>query len=84
MGLLSAHGPHSHSHLYPRHRPHPHPGTLTLTLTLGEMVYPWMSEDYDQLQGLGDCAEILASKRDWGPLYNLDVLQDTKVNISNF
>ena len=43
------------------------------------MVYPWMSEDYDQLGGLQECAEILAQKSDWAPLYDIDVLQDTNV-----
>lgn len=43
-------------------------------LFTGEMVYPWMSEDYATLGKLRGCAEILAIKTDWGPLYDRDCL----------
>lgn len=39
-------------------------------LFTGEMVFPWMSEDYGELAGLHDVAEALARKTDWTPLYN--------------
>ena len=35
----------------------------------GEMVFPWMFEDYEELQGLKDVAEDLAQREDWGKLY---------------
>jgi pimeloyl-ACP methyl ester carboxylesterase len=41
-------------------------------LFFGEMVFPWMSEDYGELQGMGLVAEALAQKADWKPLYNMD------------
>lgn len=44
------------------------------TLFSGEMVFPWMSEDYAELQGVGltAMAEALATKTDWSPLYDSD------------
>lgn len=36
----------------------------------GEMVFPWMFEEYGQLQLLGDVAEVLAQKADWPRLYD--------------
>lgn len=42
------------------------------TLFFGEMVFPWMSEDYAECSGVGctALANALASKEDWGPLYD--------------
>lgn len=42
------------------------------TLLFGEMVFPWMSEDFAECGGVGmtALANSLASKEDWGPLYN--------------
>jgi pimeloyl-ACP methyl ester carboxylesterase len=40
----------------------------------GEMVYPWMFEDYAELRPLAAAAEILAARRDWPPLYDLGTL----------
>lgn len=45
----------------------------------GEMIYPWMFDDYKYLQPLKQAAEILASYEDWSPLYNLDVLKNNTV-----
>lgn len=44
------------------------------TLFFGEMVFPWMSEDYAECGGTGltALANALASKDDWGPLYDGD------------
>lgn len=36
----------------------------------GEMVYPWMGEDYAELRPLAPAAELLAAKADWPPLYD--------------
>lgn len=43
-------------------------------LFFGEMVFPWMSEDYAELSGIGlaAVAEALAQKDDWTPLFNGD------------
>ncbi|GKY92515.1 hypothetical protein MPSEU_000221800 [Mayamaea pseudoterrestris] len=47
-------------------------GTNRPVLFFGEMVFPWMSEDYAELQGVGlaAVAERLAQKSDWTPLYD--------------
>lgn len=44
------------------------------TLFFGEMVFPWMSQDYAECSGVGcsALATALAQKNDWGPLYDKD------------
>lgn len=44
----------------------------TPVLFYGEMVFPWMSDDYGELRsvGLKAVAEKLAQKNDWKPLYD--------------
>jgi hypothetical protein len=46
-------------------------------LFFGEMVFPWMSEDYAELQGVGltAVAQGLAQKDNWDPLYNATAMQ---------
>ncbi|WP_227021243.1 alpha/beta fold hydrolase [Oceaniferula marina] len=48
----------------------------------GEMIGPWMLEDFVYLRPLKDCAEILAQKDDWGRLYDLDQLAKNQVPIA--
>ena len=50
-----------------------------LPVAAGEMVFPWMFEDFVELQPLRGAAQILAEKSDWPSLYDLDVLQRNKV-----
>lgn len=45
----------------------------------GEMVYPWMFEDYNYLQPLQSAAEILATYDGWPRLYDPDRLQSNPV-----
>ena len=45
----------------------------------GEMIYPWMFVDYEQLRPLQEAAEILAQKSDWPDLYDRDILRDNQV-----
>jgi hypothetical protein len=42
------------------------------TLFFGEMVFPWMTEDYEGISGIGlqEVAYGLATKTDWTHLYN--------------
>ena len=42
------------------------------TLFFGEMVFPWMAEDYEECSGVGctSLANALATKDDWTPLYD--------------
>jgi pimeloyl-ACP methyl ester carboxylesterase len=46
------------------------------TIFFGEMVFPWMPQDYAELSGVGlsAVAEALAAKT-WGPLYDADQMR---------
>jgi pimeloyl-ACP methyl ester carboxylesterase len=54
------------------------PSARPLLLT-GEMIFPWMFEDYGLLQPLREAAEILAEVDDWPPLYDPSVLARNEV-----
>jgi hypothetical protein len=45
-------------------------------LFFGEMVFPWMVQDYAELSGVGlrEMAHRLSQKSDWGPLYDTDMM----------
>jgi pimeloyl-ACP methyl ester carboxylesterase len=45
----------------------------------GEMIYPWMFDDYTHLRPLKEAAEILANTTDWPALYLPDVLRANTV-----
>ena len=45
----------------------------------GEMIYPWMFDDYPQLKPLKAASDLLASYTGWPDLYNLDVLNNNSV-----
>ncbi|MGO1296470.1 MAG: alpha/beta fold hydrolase [Vibrio sp.] len=51
-------------------------------LFTGEMVYPWMFEQYQCLQPLKTAAMRLAEKSDWSMLYSLETLNNNRVPIS--
>ncbi len=55
------------------------PGPVLFT---GEMVYPWMCDDYAQLRPLKDCAELLAHKTDWPQLYDAQRLRANTVPVA--
>lgn len=48
----------------------------------GEMVFPWMFEQYKNLNGLQAAAEVLAQKSDWPALYCPDTLSINRVPLS--
>ncbi|MCL4394219.1 MAG: alpha/beta hydrolase [Chloroflexi bacterium] len=48
-------------------------------LFTGEMVYPWMFDDYVHLQPLKPAADLLAEFDDWPPLYDPDALRSNTV-----
>lgn len=48
----------------------------------GEMVFPWMFDQYVNLKPLKEAAEILASKNDWPALYDEKQLATNKVPVS--
>jgi hypothetical protein len=48
----------------------------------GEMVYPWMFEEYARLRPLATAAELLAEVDDWPALYDVDVLRRNAVPVA--
>jgi pimeloyl-ACP methyl ester carboxylesterase len=48
------------------------------TLLWGEMLYPWVFEEYGALRPLRDAAELLA-RHEWPPLYDPEVLAANEV-----
>ena len=45
----------------------------------GEMIYPWMFDEYRELRPLKEAAEILARYDEWPDLYNLEQLSQNQV-----
>jgi hypothetical protein len=41
-------------------------------LLTAEMMFPWMFREIRSLRPFADAAELLATKNDWPPLYDLD------------
>ena len=48
-------------------------------LFTGEMVYPWMFDDYVELRPLKAAAELLAAMADWPALYDIETLRHNTV-----
>jgi pimeloyl-ACP methyl ester carboxylesterase len=48
----------------------------------GEMVYPWMFEEFVALAPLKDAAELLAHKDDWPQLYDVSALANNQVPVA--
>jgi pimeloyl-ACP methyl ester carboxylesterase len=57
------------------------PAARPLLLT-GEMIFPWMLEDYGLLRPLRETAEILAAVDDWPPLYDPAALARNEVPVA--
>ena len=51
-------------------------------LFTGEMVYPWMFAQFEQLIPLQQAAELIAAKKDWPALYDLEKLANNKVPVA--
>lgn len=51
-------------------------------LFTGEMIYPWMLDQYRQLQPLKGAADILAAKADWPALYDAQRLKANQVPVA--
>lgn len=51
-------------------------------LFTGEMVYPWMFDEYAALRPLKAAAELLAAEADWPSLYNKAILQQNTVPVA--
>jgi pimeloyl-ACP methyl ester carboxylesterase len=52
------------------------------TMLFGEMVYPWMFEDYGALRPLRDAAHLLAEREGWPPLYDGERLRSNEVPVA--
>jgi pimeloyl-ACP methyl ester carboxylesterase len=48
----------------------------------GEMIYPWMFDEYRHLRPLKVAAELLAADETWPALYDLDVLRTNNVPVA--
>ncbi len=48
----------------------------------GEMIYPWMFDDYAGLRPLREAAQILAETTDWPPLYDVAALRTNRVPVA--
>ncbi|XP_030490726.2 uncharacterized protein LOC115707044 [Cannabis sativa] len=51
-------------------------------LFTGEMIFPWMFDEFHALKKLKDAAYILAEKDDWPPLYSINALNNNKVPVA--
>lgn len=47
----------------------------------GEMIYPWMFEDYSELRKVQDVAETVAADADWSPLFDEQQLAKNEVPV---
>jgi len=57
-------------------------GAADPILFTGEMIYPWMFDQYPQLQPLKAAAEILAKKNDWPVLYDAEKLRKNQIPVA--
>lgn len=48
----------------------------------GEMVYPWMLDQYDYLHPMKDAANLIAEYDRWPDLYDLDKLKNNDVRVN--
>lgn len=48
----------------------------------GEMIFPWMFEQFSQLKPLAQAAQLLAEKDDWSTLYDLEQLANNQVPVA--
>ena len=51
-------------------------------LFTGEMIFPWMFDQFSNLAPLKDCAHYLAQKSDWPALYDRDQLNKNEVPVA--
>ena len=60
----------------------PHSASGLPVYFTGEMVFPWMFEDFAYLRPYKEAADLIARKADWGPLYNEALLQQCNIPVS--
>ena len=56
-----------------------HEGALWFT---GEMIYPWMLEEFGALAPMREAGELIARKADWPALYDPEVLAHNEVPVA--
>ncbi|GMH37792.1 hypothetical protein BSKO_05665 [Bryopsis sp. KO-2023] len=49
----------------------------------GEMVFPWMLDDFKELGRVKEAANLVQSVNDWGTLYDLDILKNNTVPVAS-
>jgi len=66
------------------HRDHPEfePDADGQVLFTGEMIYPWMFDEYTQLQPLKEAADIIAACDGWPMLYDVPQLRQNRVPVA--
>ena len=47
----------------------------------GEMIFPWMFEEWTPLRPFREAAEVLATRLSWPPLYDVDRLRGNRVPV---
>lgn len=48
----------------------------------GEMIFPWMFDEFHALRPFKEAAHLLAEKNDWPPLYDVKVLNNNQVPVA--
>ncbi|KMT20403.1 hypothetical protein BVRB_1g003990 [Beta vulgaris subsp. vulgaris] len=48
----------------------------------GEMIFPWMFDEFSALKHLKEVANLLSEKKDWPPLYDIAALKNNKVPVA--
>eukprot|EP01024_Parvocaulis_polyphysoides_P070187 TRINITY_DN8643_c0_g2_i1.p2 TRINITY_DN8643_c0_g2~~TRINITY_DN8643_c0_g2_i1.p2 ORF type:complete len:202 (-),score=23.82 TRINITY_DN8643_c0_g2_i1:369-974(-) len=51
-------------------------------LFTGEMIFPWMFEDLAGLRSIREAAECVAQSTSWSKLYDINMLNNTKVPVA--
>lgn len=46
------------------------------------MIFPWMFDEIHALKPFKEAANLLAEKKDWTPLYNIETLKNNKVPVA--
>ncbi|WP_051687618.1 alpha/beta fold hydrolase [Curtobacterium sp. S6] len=65
-----------------RHARGDYDDTARPLLFTGEMIHPWYFQEDPALRPLAETAELLATKDDWGRLYDLEVLRSNEVPVA--
>lgn len=60
----------------------PDPASRRPLLFTGEMIYPWMLEEYTELRTMAEAARILAEDRTWPRLYDRERLAQNTVPVA--